>query len=316
MGLFFFLAISTLMCVLMASLPGLTFLIAIFWGACLILCALYVEKQKLLLVYIVNLGALYWLAGISTLFFYLSFFGIAAIVMSLLVTKGKEYYDLQKWGIAMVCLGVSVFLGIVYWSTGDIGINQMEIQIKEYMADSINYYEDNGLFEIYENQGILQDDFEKSMYGFATTIAKHLPAIYYLQAILAVFFMLLFASWVSLKRDIKRLKKRPYSQEIMPWQLVWIAIAGLLFWLIGREQMSLIYYAGSNILVILVPITVYFGLAALIFRFKQQKKGGAKLLTLLLVVIGVVFPLSAVIFLSLFGLFDALLDYRKLRIEE
>lgn len=300
----------------MAYIPSLTFIMAIFWGACLIVSSLYLDKQKLVFIYTINLGILYLLTGISSLFFYLSFFGLAALVMCLLVFNNKDYYYLQKWGLITAVLGVSVFLFVIFFSTGDIGIKQLEEQLTAYVGETIKMYEESGMLEMYQQQGILRADLEESMNSFATSIAKHLPAIYYLQAILAVFFMLLFASWVSLKRDIERLKKRPYIEEIMPWQLVWVAIAGLFLWLVGRSEMSLIYYAGSNILLIIVPIAVYFGLGALLSRFKQHNPSRGKWLSIFLVIIAVLFPLSAIMFLSILGLFDALLDFRKLRIEE
>ncbi len=316
MLLVLFVFISLIFCFFLANLPSLTLIFAALWGATLVISALYLVKRDLIFLLILNLGVLYFLAGASSLFFYFFFFGIAAIVMSLLLLKNMGYYDLQKWGIISAVLGVSVFLGVIYFSTGNIGINQFEHQLQAYMAESINHYEELGMLDFYEKRGIVKTELEANMYGLASKIAKHLPAFYYLQAILVVFFMLLIAVWVSLKRNILRLKKRPYSQEIMPWQLAWLAIAGLILWLVGRENMSLIYFAGSNILLILVPITMYYGLSAITYKFKQRKLQRRKWLILIIVVLCVVFPLSAVIFLSIIGLFDALIDYRKLRIEK
>ena len=313
MSFFFFLTISTLLCLLMAILPQTTFVVAILWGASLILAALYIEKQRLLLIFLINFLAIYSGSGAGGLFFYVSFFGTAAIVISYLINQGKGYYEVQKWGLISACIGVSIFLVLIYFSTGDIGIKSMETQVKSYMADSLDYYANSGMLDFYEKQGMMRADFEEKVYSFATAMAKHLPAIYYLQAIMAVFFMLLLASRVSLNRGFERLKKRPYNQEIMPWQIVWVAIAGLLLWLIGQKEMSLLYYAGSNILVVLVPITVYFGLAALIYKLRRPEGKVNKPLIALLVFIGILFPLSAVMFFSLLGLFDALLDIRKLR---
>ena len=110
--------------------------------------------------------------------------------------------------------------------------------------------------------------------------------------------------------------KRPYDQEVMPWQLVWVVIAGLSLWLIGREEMSLVYYTGSNLLVVLVPIAVYFGLATVIYKLKQRKTSTRNWIITFLVIITVIFPLSAIIFLAVVGLFDSLLDHRKLRVEK
>ncbi|HZK42886.1 MAG TPA: DUF2232 domain-containing protein [Syntrophomonadaceae bacterium] len=316
MPTFFFVAISIVCCFLLTRLPGLTFFIAILWGVSLIGSALYLDKKRLILLYSINLVVLYVLAGVSSFFFYLSFFGLAGIVMGLLVLENKGYYEVQKWGIIASVIGVSVFIFIAYFGAADLGMEQLEQQAQSYIGESIQDLEAKGMFEIYAKRGITKADFEEKMYSFAAVILKHIPAFYYLQSILVTFTMLLFASWVSLKRDFGRLKKRPFSQEVMPWQLVWVMIAGLLLWLIGRSEMSLIYYAGSNMIAILVPITMYFGLAALIFKLREQKTSRAKWIIIPLIVLGIIFPISVIIFLSIFGLFDALLDYRKLRINE
>lgn len=311
-----FALISIALSFLMTSWVSLTFFIAIFWGATLIISIFYLDRLNFILIFLINVGVLYYLAGLNNLFYYLTFFGLAVLVMGLLAFDKAGYYELQKWGIITAVIGVSLFLGILYLNTGNIGISDFELQLKNSTAASIKDYEALGMFEFYEKRGIMQADFEAKIYSIVTKIAYHLPAFYYLQAILAVFFMLFLATRVSLKRDIKRLNKKPYIKEIMPWQLAWLAIAGLILWLVGREKVSLIYFAGSNIILVLLPITVYFGLSALIFKFRQKNLSRKKWLIVLLVILAIIFPLSVVIFLSIFGLFDGLLDYRKLRIEE
>ena len=103
----------------------------------------------------------------------------------------------------------------------------------------------------------------------------------------------------------------------MPWQLVWVIIAGLALWLLGRaQQMNSLYYTGSNILVVMLPISVYFGLATVVFKLKQQKPVYQKWFTIILIILSIFFLPSAVIFFSIIGVFDALMDYRKLRLEK
>ena len=65
-------------------------------GTCLMVSSLYLDKQKLGLIFTVNLATLYLLTGINSLFFYFTFFGLAALVMCLLIIKNKDYYYLQN----------------------------------------------------------------------------------------------------------------------------------------------------------------------------------------------------------------------------
>ncbi|MDD3268973.1 MAG: DUF2232 domain-containing protein [Syntrophomonadaceae bacterium] len=309
------LSITSLICFLMATMPAFTFLFAIFWGSVLIAAALFLKPWQIIMVFLINTGLLYGISGNATLFFYLTFFGLAAFIMALMLNAQHGYYEIQKWGVITAVLGVSLFMGILYLETGQFGIEEMEKQLDSYLQESLNAYEDSGLKAVYEEQGMSKADVEKIFTSMAGIIARHLPAIYYLQAIVVIILMLGGASLLSRKFKHERLKKRPYSQEIMPWQFVWITIAGLSLWLWGREQVEPIYYIGSNILVVMMPISIYFGIAALAFKIKQQSTSKKKWISAALIVLSVVFPLSAVIFFGLIGLFDALLDFRKLGLE-
>lgn len=308
-------SITSLLCYLMANMPSLTFPLAIVWGSVLIMGALLLKRWQVIIIFLINSGLLYAVNGHAGLFFYLVFFGMAALIMAMMAASHRDYYEIQKWGVITAVLGVSIFMGVAYLDSGQIGSRELESQINTYLQNSLKVYEDSGIMELYAQQGLSKAEVEQSFADIAGTIAMHLPAIYYLQAIVVIFLMLWGASRVSLKYKLERLKKRPYSQEIMPWQFVWVAIAGLSLWLWGREEMGLIYYIGSNILVVMVPISIYFGIAALAFKIKQQSAGKKKWITTGLVVLSVVFPLSAVIFFGLIGLFDALLDFRKMGLE-
>lgn len=309
------LSITSLLSYLMAVMPPLTFLLAIAWGSVLILAAQILKRWQIIIIFLINIGLLYAINDHAGLFFYLLFFGLAALVMTLIIAARRGYYEAQKWGLITAVLGVSLFMGALYLDSGQIGIKELENQINAYLQNSLKAYEDSGIMDLYAEQGLSKTEVVQSFADVARTTAKHLPAIYYLQAIVVIFLMLLGASWLSLKFKLERLKKRPYSQEIMPWQFVWVAIAGLGLWLWGRDEMGLIYYIGSNILVVMVPISIYFGIAALAFKIKQQSAGKKRWITTGLVVLSVVFPLSAVIFFGLIGLFDALLDFRKMGLE-
>jgi len=309
----FYLAGTSAACSAMALLPELSLIPAILWGTLLILAGLHLELRKILIIYLINISLLFTMGGASNFLVYLTFFAIPAIVMTMLLFYRMNYYQIQHRGVIAAVLGVSLFLVFSYFSSGGVGITEMEAELNRSAEESIRVYEETGIFDIYEQMGISQADFEAALKQTTATFARHLPAIFYDQAIIAVFFILFFASYISRKRNIERLKKKSFREEIMPWQLVWIAIAGMGLWIWGRDELNYVYYIGSNILCIIVPIAIYYGLSSIIYKMAEQKRSTRMFMIIGLILLTMVFPLSAIIFLSIIGLFDSLVDFRRLR---
>ncbi len=211
---------------------------------------------------------------------------------------------------------MSVFMGMVYYQNGDLRQENLKKEFKRYIEPSMQFYEKEGLLKFDQETGFTRQELEKSMAQYIDFISRHLPAIFYLQAVMVIFFTLLLAAFVNRRRGDERLKKKPYSEEIMPWQLVWVAIGGLALTLWGKNRSVPVFYSGTNILAVIMPIACYFGLAAVIFQLQRTREVYRRWLTAALVVLSIFFLPSAVVFLSIVGLFDALLDYRRIRIEK
>ena len=174
----------------MASFPALTFLIAILWGGSLIMAGINLDLKQMLAVTGLSIVVLYAVAGVHIPFYHLAFFGLSAIMMGFLANMGKGYYHVQKWGMAAAVIGVTLFTLMVYFSTGQIGIQEMEKQLNIYLQENEKQFEQSGLIELYEERGITREELEDSIQPMVKSFARHLPAFYYLQAILAAFFML------------------------------------------------------------------------------------------------------------------------------
>lgn len=301
---------------LMAVLPFLTIVAAILWGCSLLLAALYLDQRRLIVVIIINLIIVISLSGLEQMAYLLGFFIIPAVALSIGAQQGREYYQLQRWGVIIAILAITLLLGGLYYSTGDPGMAQLEQEMAVQVEETIKYYEDAGLLSIYEEQGISAEEVKEALVSFMSVAMRHLPAFYYLQAIMAVFFMLFLASFWCRKRNLNRLIREPFDQEIMPWQMAWVVIIGLALWLWGRDQLSTIYYMGSNILLITVPIALYYGLAAVVYKIRQYQKRTRRIMIIVLVFLSLLFTASAIIFFTVIGLFDSLLDYRRLRTKE
>lgn len=302
--------------VLMALLPFLTVVVAILWGCSLLLAALNLDQKRLITVIIINIIIVLSVSGLEETLFLLAFFIIPAVVISLGAQQDRDYYQLQRRGVTVAVIAISLLLGGLYFSTGDMGMAQLEQEIAAQVEEIVEYYDDVGLMNIYEEQGISAQELKEALVSFMGAAVRHLPAFYYLQAIMAVFFMLFLASFWCQKRNLNRLIRKPFDQEIMPWQMAWVVILGLALWLWGRDQLSTIYYIGSNILLLTVPIALYYGLAAVVYRIRQYKQRTRRIMVIVLAVLSLLFTASAIIFFTVIGLFDSLLDYRRLRTKE
>lgn len=302
--------------VLMALLPFLTVVVAILWGCSLLLAALNLDQKRLITVIIINIIIVLSVSGLEETLFLLAFFIIPAVVISLGAQQDRDYYQLQRRGVTVAVIAISLLLGGLYYSTGDMGMVQLEQEIAAQVEDIVEYYDDVGLMNIYEEQGISAQELKEALVSLMGAAVRHLPAFYYLQAIMAVFFMLFLASFWCQKRNLNRLIRKPFDQEIMPWQMAWVVILGLALWLWGRDQLSTVYYIGSNILLLTVPIALYYGLAAVVYRIRQYKQRTRRIMVIVLAVLSLLFTASAIIFFTVIGLFDSLLDYRRLRTKE
>ncbi|MBO8159645.1 DUF2232 domain-containing protein [Thermosyntropha sp.] len=313
-----FLIISCAAVLLVAAVPVFTFFWAIIWGAIFILSALYIEKKQLFVVFILNILILYLTVGIADLAFFMATVGAAVLVMAYMTKEHKGYYKIQKYGFFTVALSVSLFLGFLYLSSGDIGIKDVENDFKVYLEKSLRTYEESGFFDLYEKEGITREKIEKDFLKISKEVARHLPAFYFLQAIMVVFFSLLLASLTSMKRGMEGLEKKPFAEEIMPWQLVWLVILGLIMILTGEKDGSTayLYYAGSNVLAVMFPITIYYGTAALAYRLQNMSASSRRWFIVFIIIMTLLFSLSVLVFLGLVGIFDSLLDYRKINKSE
>jgi MFS family permease len=303
------LAATSIICILMCVIPALFILLAVLWGVLLVVSACYIEKAQLIAIFLINNLIYYLLAGFSTVFFSIIFFGAAYLAMSIAANYRQGYYEIQKWGIIIGLLSVSFFLISLY--TSPEGLSTVQTQLEGYLNNTIKTYDDSGLLEFYANQGISRAEIERSLSQVMEQIIRYLPAFYYLQAIMAVFFTSIVAAYIGRKYGIDRLIKKPFSEEIMPWQLVWVAILGLVFWIGDKNNMSTLYSIGSNLLVVLVPIAMYYGLSVVVYSIKRSSF--KTWLIIAMVILTLISPISVVIFLSLAGLFDSLIDYRKVR---
>lgn len=307
-----FILISSLACLAMIGVPQLTFLFGVLWGVCLVLGGYFLDRNRSLLLFAINL-ALLLILGSSAALYPLCFFGIPSLVMGLLLNQRKGYYTLQRWGMLAGVASLTIFLAFAYYGAGSEGMKTIQKEFNQYVDESLAWTQDSAIMQFYEEQGISPKEFEEHIRNTAQHMIYYLPALYYLECIIGVFLILYLSSYWCRRRGIPALEKQPFREETMPWPIAWVVIAGLSCWLLGRSEMSALYYIGGNILLISLPITAYFGLSGTVFRIAHMKPRGRKWAIAILVILLLIFSLTIIFCLSLLGLFDSLIDYRKLR---
>jgi len=311
LGFFNFILVSSLACLVMSSSPALAFVSGIVWGVSLLLGGYLLSRKNIILIFGLNILLLYGLAGSSNLFFLL-IFGIPSFIMGLLLAGQKGYYELQKWGMLTAVLLTSMFIGMTYYYAGEAAITNTQTEIDQYINESVNLSEDSEFLKLYEEQGISPEDIKSSITLAVRWMILLLPALYSIQAILAVYLVLILSAYISRKKRLPILSRKPFREEKMPWQFAWVIIVALSLWLWGRDAMTSQYYIGLNLLVVAIPVTLYYGLAGLAYQWSKTASNRRRWTLSFLILFCLVFPLAAIIFIGLLGLFDSLLDYREL----
>ncbi|MGI6467728.1 MAG: DUF2232 domain-containing protein [Syntrophomonadaceae bacterium] len=303
-----YLLLTVLASLAMLATPTVAMITALIWGTLLIIASLHLDAVKLIALFIANLIVVAYVGGIPSLIYILAFYGIPAVVMGLLTSKQRGYYEARRWGATALITGVSIYLGVLYQSGGG---SYFAEQVNQMVMQASAYYESQGWTQLYQQAGITQEEFNRTLQRIGANLLHHLPAIFYVQGLMAVFIMLWLASFFAFNQASERLKKKPFAHEMMPWELAWLVNIGLALWLIAWDERNLTHYIGSNILVVMAVISFYYGLASLVFRIKYESRRGRIWVILLLAVLALFFPLSALGFLCILGIFDSLLDLRK-----
>lgn len=298
-------------CLVMSLFPSLAWLGGIAWGIALFLGGHAVDRRLLVSVAGSNVLLLFGLSGNSNLFLIMSI-GLPALVMGILLGDGRDFYEIQKWGVL-----AAVLLVILYWSmaqySGDPRVRFWDqSQMETYVAESLNTSQDMGLVEVYMQQGLSREELEQDIVLAARWLYMHLPALYMINVLFGIWLVLRLGAIIGSRRGLTGLKPKPYAEEIMPWQLSWLIIAALTAWLWGRDELNNVYYCASNVLVVMIPVTAYFGLAVQAYKLGKMKPSTRRWGWAIFMVIALLFTPLAIVFISFLGLFDSLVDYRRL----
>ncbi|HWQ76742.1 MAG TPA: DUF2232 domain-containing protein [Syntrophomonas sp.] len=305
--------ISFAACLAMHVWPSGLFLWAIIWGITVMLGAYYMELKQLLAMIAGNVLFLLLLGDNSLTLEMMVFYALPITAAAVLLKAKKSYYAVLGAALLTVVVCTVIYMGVSYVYLGDEGVAQIKSGINATMENSLTWAEQSGFVQFYEQQGISKSEIKTAYAELAHLLWVFTPALLSMQGLFAVLLIIYLSSILFTRMRLPGLERKAFREEIMPWQLSWVVIAGLACWLLGCDQLNWLYYGGANLLVVLLPVTIFYGFAVLAYWLRRLPANIKIWIVALLVILGLFFTVPAIIFIGLTGLFDSLLDYRKLR---
>ncbi len=236
---------------------------------------------------------------------------IPGCVVGYLVARSSSLGRILAGGFATGVLGFGLVWLYQFWLQGiQLGIHSVEAVFAEYFNHTLfPTLEASGLTEYYEAQGFTEPVLRELFDNFLKGLAVLRPGLYILQSWVQILLGVFLGRFLLRERGL--IYCPPFTRQRMAWQLDWIIILGLIFWLSGDQwNMGLASQLGANVIFLMAPIAFYFGLSLTAYLIRHWR-----VRPWLLVIIGlaaIFFPTQVVLFITILGVFDPLIDYRNL----
>lgn len=295
----------------MALVPFLSILAAIFWGFTLFLAGTRQSSRTVILFFLLDVGSFFVLFGMyPPAMFYMLAVGLPSTVIGMMASEKRDYYLMRKTSLLMGAGGTALFLSFLYrtlgmdWETLKAQTIESAIPVLERVFNS------SAVQPL--NSGAVSEHLNQLIPQIAETAFHLIPASYFLQMLLAIYFVLSLANLYIVKKNEPWLKKKPLASEQMPWQMAWVFIMGLgfAFWDYGTG--SLLFYAGLNLMLFMAPVGFYFGCAVVSGKYQAYTAEKRRNAFIIFAIICILVPEIILMFIILLGIFDSILDYRKI----
>lgn len=162
---------------------------------------------------------------------------------------------------------------------------------------------------IYQLQGMSVDMVSEQYRLIREELARLRPSFFVMGGWLKVLTALGITRMIAGKPTA--LPITPFQWQRMPWQLVWIVIAGLAAWLAGDQfRLDPVQIGGANVLFLMAWVAFYYGMSLVVFLFKRWSP--STWVIAFMIILGLLLFPQVFLFITILGLFDPLLDYRNI----
>lgn len=233
-------------------------------------------------------------------FAYLSFTPFAGVLGAYGWHKNWKARAIFFWGAALAG-GLAALPAIAFVVQG-FDINTVNLLIDS----TIQQYKSTGLLEVMKQQGVNEAQLRDMLHQGLQMYALVIPGIAALISIVefgVVFYLM--------RRWFKRQEWVPFTHWRLPWYAIWGAVLGIAAYLLGDYlSWPIIYGLGINLMFVYGAVAFVMGLSAYVFLLKSPKI--PRLLKWMLVLVNFIFLLFSVISLIMYGLFDLVMNFRRL----
>jgi uncharacterized protein YybS (DUF2232 family) len=253
---------------------------------------------------------LMFLAPVWGAFLYIVQFAGLGLVFSYYFHKKESFSKILMVGTIVVAISTVIIFLISFWVTG-VNLTDIHISIEETANTVIAAYENMGLLDTFQEQGLTQEEIKKTITSMVSLVARLMPATMVIYG-MAVAFLSYFIIRMTLQKLSLPVSEIPvFHKWQIPWYFVWGVIIGLALILYADfTQWETGSTIGMNIIYLYLPVLLIQGLSVAIFFYKKWNMH-ILLKVLLLAIIVLNIPVTLMLLLIL-GLFDPLFNYRKI----
>lgn len=179
--------------------------------------------------------------------------------------------------------------------------------IQKTITSALQYYEQQGTLQALEKRGMNIADLEKYLRSALPVYYQLLPAIAGIIGMLELGIAFLVYR-ISLR---KVQKSSSFALFRLPWYAVWFAIFGLASYLGGDYLgVNIFKLTGMNVMTVMGAISLLQGFSCLSYLFKHPKT--PRMLIWSIIFAGIFFPYFLLVGVAFLGLFDPVLNFRRI----
>jgi uncharacterized protein YybS (DUF2232 family) len=179
--------------------------------------------------------------------------------------------------------------------------------LQQRLSSILQFYEQEGIIAAFEKQGITAAELERNLRMIMPVYYQLLPAFAGIAGLLE-----LGISYIVFKISLRKTHKMgPFALFRQPWYAVWFAIIGLAAYLGGDYlKIQIIEILGLNMMTVMGTLALIQGLACMTFLLKHPRV--PKIVSGGIIFIGVLLPYFMGTALVLVGLFDFVMNFRRI----
>lgn len=234
--------------------------------------------------------------------------GPVAVVYGLMFRRKLPAGRILLTGVVVTVIAEAVVLGLFLYFQRNV--YHFGDEINRQAQEAIEFYKKAGLLEMYAKQGYDEAAVRQLIENTIKLTKLLLPGTFIIAAAIKAVLTYIVSARVLERLGFGRFRLPPFSEWSLPWYASWVVMVGILLTL-GGDYFTIPVLAaiGKNIVFICFPIFFIIGLAVCVHFFRRGALPGW--VKVLLAVIALINLSGAIIFVTIIGIFDPLISFRK-----